>query len=85
MIASVPSVGQLLQQYVVVVAHADSDGRKVDALTYAIRDPPEYALRRGQADVGHPVRQQDHPRSPVLIKMLKGHPVPEGQSGVRVG
>ena len=83
-VEAVAVVGQLLEQGVVVVAHADPDRDELDARRRVLADARQDALGIGQADVGDAVRGQHDPVDAVLGERLAGQPVAQPQAGLEV-
>ena len=84
-VEAVAVVGQLLEQGVVVVAHADPDRDELDARRRVLADARQDALGIGQADVGHAVGGEHDPVDAVLGERLAGQPVAQPQPGLEVG
>ena len=59
-VEAVATVGELLHQVVVVVAHPVADGHEVDALVAGLGDLSGRAPRVGDPDVGDAVGRQHH-------------------------
>lgn len=84
-IRSVPLVGQLLHQHIVVVAHAKAERAERNALASVSFNRGENAFRGGFPHIGDTVRAENDPVDRIRRKGLCSHFVAEAQPFFGIG